>query len=238
MKAVNLEICVDNNEAAVSSKILNTLRLLGCIVKVENLSSCDYVVSDRCAIERKEVTDLAASLVDGRLFEQAKRLKEDYEKPLLILQGHVPTMSRYSKVSSSSVYGALTSLALDFGICVLPTHDDQSSAQLIQRIAHHEQAKEERPLQVRRGKRSASLQEEQLYFLSGLPHIGTSLATELLDRFETPLKAVEELSRPEVKVSKTGKTKRLEGSLKGVKGMGPVVAHDIKQVLTSSSTST
>jgi len=82
LRKVNLEVCVDSNEAAMAGKIVNYLRLSGCSVKVVNLPDCDYLVSDRCGIERKEVKDFAQSLKDGRLFEQARRLSEGYERPL------------------------------------------------------------------------------------------------------------------------------------------------------------
>jgi len=233
LKEVTLEVCVDSNEAAAAGNIVNDLRFLGCMVKTTNLPDCDYVVSDRCGIERKEVKDFAVSLMDGRLFEQAKRLGENYEKPLLILQGLLPTLSRFTRISSNSLWGALSSLALDFGIAVIPTPDAQATAQLIYRLAYHEQAKEKRPIQLRRKKRKASLQEEQLYFLCGIPNIGRSFAENLLNQFQTPIQVIKELADSEIRISKTGKTKRLLGPLSEIKGIGPSTVEKAKKVLNT-----
>jgi ERCC4-type nuclease len=234
LKEVTLEVCVDSNEAAMAERIVNDLRLYGCLVRTANLPDCDYIVSDRCGIERKEIKDFAVSLMDGRLFEQAKRLTEGYEKPLLILQGELPNLSKFTKISPNSLWGALSSLALDFGIAVIPTPDARSTAQLIHRLAYHEQAKESRPIQVRRKKRKASLPEEQLYFLCGIPNIGRSLAEDLLNRFQTPLQVIEELMSTEVQVSESGKTKRLLGSIGEVKRVGPSIVEKAKKVLKTS----
>jgi Fanconi anemia group M protein len=233
LKEVTLEICVDSNEAAMAERVVNDLRLSGCLVKTANLPDCDYIVSDRCGIERKEVKDFAISLMNGRLFEQAKRLAEGYEKPLLILQGELLTLSRFTRISPNSLWGALSSLALDFGIAVIPTPDTHSTAQLIHRLAYHEQAKEERPIQVRKKKRKASLSEEQLYFLCGIPNIGRSLAEGLLNQFQTPLQVVEELVNAEVRVSKSGKTKHLLGPIGEVKRVGPSLVEKAKKVLNT-----
>lgn len=233
MKEVTLEVCVDRNEAAMAGKVVNYLKLSGCSVRVVSLPDCDYVVSDRCGIERKEVKDFAQSLMDGRLFEQAKRLTEGYEKPLLILQGYLPVIFRFTRIQPQSLWGALSSLALDFGIAVIPTPNANSTAQLIHRLAHHEQAKEKRPIQLRRAKRKASLLEEQLYLLCGMPKIGRSLAEELLRQFQTPLRVIEELADAEIHVSKSGKTKRLLGPLKEVKRVGPSIVEKAKRVLNT-----
>lgn len=234
MKETILEVCVDSNEAVMAESILNSLRLFGCAVRVANLSDCDYVVSDRCGIERKDVRDFAASLMDGRLFDQAKKLSEGYEKPLMILQGSFSGISRHTRISPNSLWGAISSLVLDFRIPIVPTHDELSTAQLICRLAYHEQAREERPLQLRRDKKRASLEEEQLYILSGLPNIGRSLAEELLRHFETPIQVLDEFSQAEIHTSESGKTKRLIGPLKEVKGVGPVIAEKARSVLNSS----
>jgi len=48
-----LHICVDSNEASGRRDIVNYLRMSGFDVEVRSLDVCDYVVSDRCGVERK-----------------------------------------------------------------------------------------------------------------------------------------------------------------------------------------
>jgi len=155
-----LWVCVDSNEASQRPEIVNYLRLSGCEVEVKRLPICDYVVSDRCGVERKDAIDLASSLKDGRLFNQAREIAEAYERPILILEGRLTKVLRRSKMRPSSLYGALASLALDYDFSIIPTADVYSTALLIQRLAYREQVEE-------RAERLADLAYKLVVELSG-----------------------------------------------------------------------
>jgi Fanconi anemia group M protein len=145
----SLSICVDSNEASSRRDIVNYLRLSGFEVDVRRLDVCDYVVSDRCGVERKDVADFLSSMKDGRLFGQARDMAETYEKPILILEGQMSRAFKRSRMRPASVYGALSSLALDYGLSIIPTESPEMTSVLLHRLAYREQAKEERPLQLR-----------------------------------------------------------------------------------------
>jgi len=219
-----LEVCVDSNEASSRRDVVNYLRLAGCHVEVKRLAVCDYVVSDRCGVERKDVRDFVASIRDGRLFSQAKEIAAAYGRPVLVLEGRLSRVFRRSRMRPASVYGALASLTLDYGFSIVPTEDPDSTAVLIQRLAYREQAAESRPLQLRSLRREMPPHQQQLFLVSGLPNIGSTLGEELLRRFDTPYRVFEEIARAEIAVSKSGKTKRLNGPLSEVKGVGPVIS--------------
>lgn len=229
-----LRVCVDSNEASARRKIVNYLKLAGCEVEVRRLPVCDYVVSDRCGIERKNVRDFVGSISDGRLFSQAKEIADAYERAVLVLEGYLPRVFRRSRMNPASVYGAMASLALDFGFSIIPTENPDSTAVLIHRLAYREQAKENRPLQLRSTRREMPPHEKQMFLLSGLPNIGSTLAEELLRNFDTPYRVFEEISRAEITVSKSGKTKSLGGPLSDVRGVGPVIVENAQRLLTSS----
>jgi len=218
-----LNVCVDSNEASVKREIVNYLRLVGCDVEVRSLPVCDYVVSDRCGIERKKVSDFVNSLKDGRLFSQAKEIASTYEKPVLILEGHLPRVFKRSRMKPASIYGAMASLSLDYGFSIIPTGDADSTAILVHR-----------PLQLRSVRREMPAHEQQLFLLSGLPNIGVTLAEELLHHFETPYRVFDEMVKAEVMVSRSGKTKRLKKPLGQVKGVGPNIVEKAQRLLTSS----
>jgi len=232
--AEGLRICVDSNEASARRDILNYLRLSGFEVDVRRLDVCDYVVSDRCGVERKGASDFLGSVRDGRLFEQARGMAEAYERPVVVLEGSLSRALRRSRMRESSVYGALSSLVLDYGVSVLPTEGPDSTSVLLHRLAYREQAKEERPVQLRSLDRSMPLNRQQVFLLSGLPQIGTTLAEELLRKFDNPLRVMEELGSAEVVVSRSGKTKRLGGPLSEVKGVGPVIVEGAQKLLRES----
>jgi ERCC4-type nuclease len=191
---------------------------------------CDYVVSDRVGVERKDVSDFLGSMKDGRLFSQAKAMVEAYERPVLILEGQVSRALKRSAMKPAAVYGALSSLALDYGIFVLPTEDTDSTAVLLQRLAYREQAKENRAIQLR------TLQEPALnkQRFSSSPASADRHHPDLLEKFDTPLRVIEELASAEIRASASGKTKKLMGPLSEVGGIGPTIV-EYAQVLLKSS---
>ncbi len=228
-----LSICIDSGEASGRREIVNYLRLAGFDVEIRKLDVCDYVVSDRCGVERKDVSDFLGSMKDGRLFKQARAMAEAYEKPVLILEGRMSKAFKRSRMRPASVYGALASLALEYGLSVIPTEDPDSTAILLHRLAYREQAKEDRPLQLRSVRRDMPPDQQQLFLLSGLPQIGVTLAEELLRSLETPYRVLEELASAEVKTSASGKTKRLGGPLREIKGVGPVIVESAQRLLNT-----
>jgi ERCC4-type nuclease len=228
-----LHICIDSNEASARREIVSYLSLAGFDVEVRRLDVCDYVVSDRCGVERKDVSDFLGSMKDGRLFSQAQGMAEAYEKPVLVLEGQMSRAFKRSRMRPASVYGALASLALDYGLSVIPTVDPDSTAILLHRLAYREQAKEERPVQLRSVPREMPPHMQQLFLLSGLPQIGVTLAEELLRQMETPLRVIQELSTAEVRTSPSGKTKRLGGPLREIKGVGPVIVESAQRLLNT-----
>jgi Fanconi anemia group M protein len=229
-----LHICIDSNEATRRNDIVNYFKFNGFKVEIKPLDVCDFVVSDRVGVERKNCNDFLGSIKDGRLFSQVKDMTEIYEKPILILEGQMNKVFKRSAIRPSSVYGALSSLALDYGLNILPTENPETSAVLLHRLAYREQAKEERTIQLRSINRKLPLHEQQIYLLSGLPQIGTTLAVELLNTFETPYRVIEELNKAHVHTSTSGKTKRLLGNLAEIKGVGPVIVENAQQLLGKS----
>lgn len=201
---------------------------------MQKLTVCDYVVSDRVGVERKDVSDFLGSVKDGRLFSQAKAMAEAYERPVLILEGQVSRALRRSAMKPAAVYGALSSVALDYGIAIIPTEDTDSTALLLQRLAYREQTTDNRVIQLRSVDRSLPLNKQQLFLLSGFPQIGVASAEALLEKFDTPLRVIEELASAEVHVSPSGKTKKLTGVLIEVKGIGPTIVEYAQTLLRSS----
>jgi Fanconi anemia group M protein len=161
-------------------------------------------------------------------------MAEAYERPIVVLEGQLSRAFKRSAMRPASVYGALSSLSLDYGVNIIPTDSPESTAVLLHRLAYREQAKEERTIQLRSVNRSLPLHDQQVFLLSGIPQIGTTLAQELLNAYETPFRVIEEFAKAEVHVSKTGKTKRLLGPLSEVKGVGPVIVENAQRLLHES----
>ena len=61
------------------SGIARELSESGVVVKLESLSWADYILSSRVGIEFKKVDDFVDSIIDGRLLQQIKDLKNNLE---------------------------------------------------------------------------------------------------------------------------------------------------------------
>ncbi len=183
-------VYADYRECKKAQEVIKELKRLGATVVEKNLDVGDYVVSDKIAIERKSARDFAKSIIDGRLFEQAKKLRERYEKPIIIIEGNIWNIEKYLNININAVLGAITSLACKFNILVMHSRDKKSTAYYIYELAKMEQEQEKRGLRTQSYRKSLTLRELQIQFLSSLPGIGIKRAEKILEEFETPLNAL------------------------------------------------
>ncbi len=211
-----LTIIVDCREANSASKIAKGLVEKGVNVKTENLEKGDYVLSDQCAVERKTVQDFVYTLTRRYLFEQIFRLKETYPKSLLLIEGYMPMIYKFSKIQPAAVWGAMFNLAKN-GIPLLNTASQKETVDFLYVAARQEQIVEKRSPIVHAFKNYDTLSEAQVYLISSLPNVGREKATAILQSYQTPQNAF-------INVDDWGKT---------VNGLGPVITNKVKEVLTT-----
>lgn len=100
----------------------------------EKLKTGDYVYPGKSVcIERKEASDFASSLTDGRLSEQADRMVDEFDYQYLVLEGS-PYSLQYSDVAEKSLMGMMSSLAVKRGIPVVFTEDRDQTLWMVNRI--------------------------------------------------------------------------------------------------------
>src|SRR3989304_589622 len=104
-------IIVDSREANTAAKIVKGLVERGVHVKTETLEKGDYILSDECAVERKTVHDFVYTLTRRYLFEQLFRLKDAYPKSMILLEGYLPIVYKFSKIRPAAVWGAMFAIA-------------------------------------------------------------------------------------------------------------------------------
>lgn len=205
-------IYADSREG--NSKVLRELDKLNVDIEVKSLAVGDYQVSDEVGIERKTAKDFIGSIIDKRLYKQAKELVENFRKPVIILEGE----DLYSSlIHPNAIRGALASLAVDFGIPIIPTRSEEDTAAMVTRIAIREQIHERPAMQIRTEKKPLTLYEQQLYIVESLPNIGPVTAKKLLEEFGS-VKDIINAS---------------ESDLKTVEGIGEKIAKRIKEVVDS-----
>lgn len=127
---MKVTLTVDNREKALIS-------LLKVPFTLENLDVGDFLfrVDDELSviIERKSLTDLGASIVDGRYREQKKRLlASGAAKILYLFEGRFDTYK--GSVSSSTLYSAMVNCVLRDEIGILHSESVEHSAELIENI--------------------------------------------------------------------------------------------------------
>lgn len=197
-----------------NSKVIRHLNEMELDVQVKTMTVGDYQVSDEVIIERKTAKDFVDSIVDKRLFKQATDLREEFKKPIIILEGD----NFYSGfINPNAIRGSMASIALDFGISIIPTRNAQDTAAMIKRIAIREQKDEKSPISIRTEKKPVNMWEQQIFIIESLPNIGPVNAKRLLEHFG----------------SVTNVINASVDELKEVEGIGDKTAKNIRKVVDS-----
>ena len=224
-KAEQPTIIIDTREASASPKIAKGLIELGACVKTQMLQKGDYVISDTCAIERKTVHDFVYTLTRRYLFEQLFTMKDTYANPMILLEGYLPIIYKFSHINPSAIWGAMFALAKN-RIAMIHTTSHKETIDFLYTAAKQEQIVEKRMPAVHMVKKTDTLQDAQVYFIASLPNIGREKTINILKTYQTPLNAL-------INVEKW---------TKDVYGLGPKITERTKQLLctpyTENSTTT
>lgn len=179
-------------------------------LKVRHLLVGDYHV-EGVVVERKTAADLALSIVDRRLFRQARALAVCRQRAVLLIEGDLA--AHRVDVSRASIDGALVAVAVRWGLPMLMSVDAAHSARLLLSLAG-QQVRRSEGYWLRPG-RAPRRGDRKTYVLQGLAGVGGELARRLMSRFGT-IAAV---------------TAASEADLLEVPGVGPRRAHQIYDAL-------
>ncbi len=203
-------IFVDDRE--LKSETARKLFSLGAQLQPIRLEVADFVLSPRCACERKTADDLEASVMDGRLFEQAKNLADSVERPFFAVIGR-----EFPRLGEKAMRGAVISLIIDFGLPVMFFENEEELAVFLYHVAEREQLKEHKLMRLRFGKKGFTLAQQQQFIVESLPLIGPAAAKALLNHFGS----VEAIMNAD------------EKKLQEVEGIGKEKAKEIRKVVTT-----
>ena len=103
----------------------------------------DYIVSEEVCVERKTISDLVDSIIDGRVFSQAREMTNCFEKPIMIIEGDL--REGFKRIGENQLTGAILSIIMDFRIGFLITRDERETAIAIYNLARREQEKGSKP---------------------------------------------------------------------------------------------
>ena len=218
MSIANLRIIADRRER--KSGIPDLLRKAGTSLDILTLDTGDYIVSSDIIVERKSIRDFVSSIVDGRLYGQCTRLKNEFKHPVLIMEGDSGDIAKILD-NPFVFYSAVSKIAIEFGIPVIQTPNATHTAKLLIALGTRKGIVGNILLKKPHKKTGVAIQEQQLNILCALPGIGEKLATRMLEKFATPraalLASVDEIAL--------------------VENMGPVRAKRLCDIIGSSAKS-
>jgi len=205
------DVIADDREDKKLLKILSEI----ANIKINRLDVGDYILSNRIGIERKSSNDFIESLIKGTLFPQILSLSNNFEVPILIVEGEDVYSIR--NMDKKSIRGAIISAMIDFRVRVIFTKNSEETANFLVDISLREQKEKGRMPTIRGEKRVMGLKEKQLFIVEGLPEVSSVLSRRLLRKFGSIL----------------GVFNADEIELKEVDGVGEIKAKKIREIIDS-----
>ncbi len=207
--APNTELKIYSDLREKASGVIKEFVDMGIKLELKTLDVGDYILSDNVCVEYKKVPDFVDSIIDGRLLEQIKALKNSYQRPLIIVEGEEDIYSQRN-IHPNAIRGMLSTILISYGIPVVHTKNQKETAALMAVIAKREQDPESKDFNPHGSRKPMTLKEQQEYIVSALPGIGPTLAKPLLEEFGS-IKNIANASNEQLKkVEKIGEKKAAE----------------------------
>jgi ERCC4-type nuclease len=150
------------------------------------------------------------------LFDQLYGLKDLYSTAIMLLEGYLPIIYKFTHVTPSAVWGAMYALA-KHGISVVNTANYNETADFLYTAARQEQIVERRTLRIHAEKKIDTLSDAQLYFVASLPNIGRERARAILKFYRKPLLAFI----------------NVDDWAKQIRGLGPKISSKARAILNT-----
>lgn len=212
--ALNCKTYITVDDREKSSGLIELLVNTGIKVTIHHLPCCDYIINNEIAIERKTGRDFLVSIVDGRLFKQAKAMKKSLPRPIFLIEGNPFQLDM--DFTPESIRGVILSLQVIWYIPVLFSKSKEDTCLIFRMLGDQEQV-QTNLLALRHGYRPKKLITRQLHILQGLPNVGPLLAKRLLEYFGS----VRKVMQADIE------------SLYEIEGIGKNKADEIRRILDS-----
>ena len=214
-----LTIAVDHRERR--SGIPALLAGYGIQVEERELEVGDYIIVEgQIGVERKAPRDLALSIQQRRLFDQAERLKAAFTTPILVVEG--ASLYTYTRMSPNALASALARILVNPGLSLLRTDNKEDTAVYLLYMARHALGLGIDPLASPYKRAARSLDDETLRLVTALPGICVETARRLLAHFGTPaaIFAADEADLCAVEGIGVTRARRIRAALLHRPGMG------------------
>src|SRR3989344_8791824 len=174
---------------------------------IKQLIASDFIIKN-IGCERKTQQDFINSIIDGRLIDQLIVLKDNFDVPLLIIEGE-NNIYELRNMHPNAIRGMLASIAIDYQIPIIHTRNLNDTCSFIESILTRlERGKIAIPLLRKR--KPLTLKERQELIIESFPGIGNLLATSLLKEFKSVKKIINSDEKKLQRVEKIGPKKASE----------------------------
>lgn len=143
-----MNIKIDTREGELFKKCQHTLEIVpnfkNLTIQTENLPLGDIIINDgindRLIIERKTLTDLAASIKDGRYEEQSYRLNgipHHNHNIIYLIEGDLTKFNTFKeRIDKQTLYSAMFSINYFKGFSLMRSSSIEETAMIICNMAH------------------------------------------------------------------------------------------------------
>ena len=173
-------------------------------IKIESLHLGDIQISDKIIIERKQWSDLASSIIDGRYKEQSARLlqaKEEGYSIYYFLEGNLDLYKPHG-ISKDTLRSCVFSLTYEKGFFVIITKSTRDSAEYI--LKFDEKMKKNTTTSITNTmitkKKNSQITKENIseLMLCQIPGISTTTSRIILNHFNSIQDIIIELNKNDV----------------------------------------
>jgi len=193
-------VIIDSRESDIIENMKIILgEKLDDIVKIEPLHLGDIMISNKILIERKQWSDLASSIIDGRYKEQSARLltaKEEGYMVYYFLEGNLDLYKPHG-ISKDTLRSCVYSLTYDKQFFVVMTKSPRETAEYILKFHQKYQTSttQMNTNTIVSKKKNSQITKENIseLMLCQIPGISTTTSRVLLSKFETIQQIIYEL---------------------------------------------
>ncbi|KFO76432.1 Fanconi anemia group M protein, partial [Cuculus canorus] len=179
-----LRVLVDSREISSGAEVISALKAAhGVQVQVCSLSSSDYIVSNRLAVERRFLSELLTSANRNKLSQRIQRLRSMFERICVIVEKDRTKPGETSRfLQRTQNYDAVLSALVRAGVRILFSSCQEETAALLKDLAlleHRKNAAIRVPTEVEGHKR------EMLSFYLTIPNLSYLAALNLCHSFSS-----------------------------------------------------
>lgn len=170
-------------DAKQKGKVLQHLEKAGAKLELRDLEVGDFLIGEDVAVATKSGTDFILNVVDGSLLDNLNRLRANYSRVILVVEGDYFT-ARFHQ-TAFDVHKGIAKLT-GLGIPVLYSAGPEHTGALIYYLAEDVQHRPEGVQDMRTNAPAIRFEAVQ-YLLEGLPGVGAETAERLYKHFGTAL---------------------------------------------------